>query len=435
MALRFILSSMSDSESLPSSASVASSPSGHGHGHSHGAALGKFRVPGSLLRVRDGHEARVSFVELFFDLIYVFAVTQLSHHLLHDLSVFGALETLVLMFGVWLAWQYSCWITNWFDPETKPVRLMLFGIMLAGLVMAAAIPHAFKNGGLAFAISYVLIQVGRTLFCLAHLKKGHDLTPNFQRMLGWLVISAVFWLSGAFASGGARLALWAVAVCCEYFSPMFGFWLPKLGRSRTSEWTVEGGHIAERCQLFVIVALGECLLITGATLSTANHFDSSLVIAFLAAFVGSLAMWWVYFDTSSKDGSEAIVHSSDPGRIAAYYHYTHVTMVAGIILNAVASELVVAHPHGHTTLTSALVLGLANVFYLGGNALYKTVVYGRVPRSHVVAVLVQLALIPVFMKWHLATAGAVATALLLVVAVWEGLCVKRVVGDAVKIRN
>ncbi len=138
---------MSDSESLSSSASVASSPSGHGHGHSHGAALGKFRVPGSLLRVRDGHGARVSFVELFFDLIYVFAVTQLSHHLLHDLSLFGALETLVLMFGVWLAWQYSCWITNWFDPETKPVRLMLFGIMLAGLVMAAASHMPSKTVG------------------------------------------------------------------------------------------------------------------------------------------------------------------------------------------------------------------------------------------------------------------------------------------------
>ena len=388
--------------------------------------LGKFTVPGSLLRVRDGHEARVSFVELFFDLIYVFAVTQISHHLLHHLSFVGALETTVLLFAVWLAWQYSCWVTNWFDPETKPVRLMLFGIMLAGLVMAAAIPHSFKAGGMAFAVSYVLIQVGRTLFALAHLRKAHPLTPNFQRMLGWLLISAVFWIGGACAGGGLRLTLWAVAVACEYFSPMFGFWLPKLGRSQTTEWTVEGGHIAERCQLFIIVALGECLLITGATLSTASHFDSSLIIAFLAAFAGSLAMWWVYFDTSSKDGSEAIVHSEDPGRIAAYYHYTHVTMVAGIILNAVASELVVAHPHGHVDLTQALVLALANCFYLGGNAFYKTVVYGRVPRSHLIGIAVQLALIPLFLQWHLATAGAVATLLLIVIAVWEGLCVKRV---------
>ncbi|MES2053410.1 MAG: low temperature requirement protein A, partial [Pseudomonadota bacterium] len=292
---------------------------------------------GALLRARDGHEARVSFGELFFDLVYVFAVTQISHHLLAHLSLWGALQALVLWFAVWLGWQYTAWVTNWFDPETLQIRLMLFAIMAAGLVMSAALPQAFEGLGLVFALCYVAIQVGRTVFVLISLGRKHPLAPNFRRILGWLCISAVFWIAGAMAEGHTRLALWALAVACEYFSPMTGFRLPGLGRSATSDWTIEGGHLAERCQLFMIVALGESILVTGATLSHHAHWDAPTLIAFFVAFLGSLAMWWVYFDTSSKDGSHAIAHSDDPGRMGGYFHYVHVIMVAGVIVSAVAN--------------------------------------------------------------------------------------------------
>src|SRR5713101_1426702 len=129
----------------------------------------------NLLRNRDGQEASVSFVELFFDLIYVFAVTQLSHRLLENLTLLGMAETLALWFAVWLGWQYTCWVTNWFDPETMPIRLLLFGIMLVGLLMAAAIPDAFAGRGLVFATCYASIQIGRTLFVVFHLGPQHAL--------------------------------------------------------------------------------------------------------------------------------------------------------------------------------------------------------------------------------------------------------------------
>lgn len=222
----------------------------------------------NLLRVRDGQGASVSFSELLFDLIYVFAVTQLSHYLLHHLTLTGALETLLLWFAVWLAWQYTAWVTNWFNPDTRQIRLLLFAIMLLGLFAAAALPQAFGERGLIFALFYVAIQVGRSVTVLRLLAPDHPLKQNFRRILGWLCISAVFWIVGGLAEGNARLALWAIAVLCEYVSPMFGFRLPVLGRSdSSSEWTIEGHHLAERCQLFVIVALGETILITGATLS------------------------------------------------------------------------------------------------------------------------------------------------------------------------
>jgi len=376
-----------------------------------------------LLRVRDGHEARVSFVELFFDLIYVFAVTQLSHRLLENLSFNGAVETLVLWFAVWLAWQYTSWVTNWFDPETLPIRILLFAIMLVGLLMAAAIPDAFAGRGLVFAVAYAVIQVGRTLFVLICLGPRHALTPNFRRMLGWLIISAAFWISGAMSSDH-RLLLWAIAVACEYFSPMTGFALPGLGHSATGEWTIEGGHLAERCQLFVIVALGEVLLVTGATVAHAGVWEAPVMVAFIVSFAGSLAMWWLYFDTSSKDGSEAIVLSGDPGRIGAYFHYVHVIIVAGIVVSAVGNELVIAHPDQAITPTSLLVLLAGPAMYLLGNAVYKKVVYRRLPLSHLIG-LVLLAVLALFAHLtDLLMVGGLSTALLVFTAVWES-CSRR----------
>jgi low temperature requirement protein LtrA len=184
-----------------------------------------------FLRERDGHEARVTNVELFFDLIYAFAVTQLSHRLVHNLSAFGALETLVLWFAVWLGWQYTCWVTNWFNPERIQVRLLLFVVMLVGMVMAASLPLAYGERGLVFAISYVTIQVGRSLVVLAFLGRDHALTANFRRICGWLVISGIAWIAGGLLDGLPRFAWWSVAVLCEYISPMFGFPLPVLGRA------------------------------------------------------------------------------------------------------------------------------------------------------------------------------------------------------------
>ncbi|MBN5320317.1 low temperature requirement protein A [Serratia marcescens] len=376
----------------------------------------------NLLRVRDGQGASVSFSELLFDLIYVFAVTQLSHYLLHHLTLTGALETLLLWFAVWLAWQYTAWVTNWFNPDTRQIRLLLFAIMLLGLFAAAALPQAFGERGLIFALFYVAIQVGRSVTVLRLLAPGHPLKRNFHRILGWLCISAVFWIAGGLAEGNARLALWAVAVLCEYVSPMFGFRLPVLGRSdSSSEWTIEGHHLAERCQLFVIVALGETILITGATLSEMESWSLPVLIASLVAFLGSLAMWWVYFDTSSKAGSHAISQAGNPGQLGAYFHYVHVALVGAIIVCAVANELVIAHPAGRIQHATAAVLLLGPALYLFANALYKRLVYHRFPLSHLVGLLALAVLAPVAYLTDLLMVNGLTTLIMVVVAVWESI--------------
>ncbi|MGE3832199.1 MAG: low temperature requirement protein A, partial [Parvibaculaceae bacterium] len=263
-------------------------------------------MTGNHLRDRssDGH-GRVTYVELFFDLVFVFAVTQLSHSLLAHYTPLGAVETLLLMMAVWWVWIYTSWVTNWLDPERTAVRLVLFAIMLAGLVLSASIPRAFAEAGLYFALAHVAIQVGRSAFMIYGARGDEALTLNFQRILVWLVGSGVFWIAGGFAEGETRLILWLIALAIEYVSPSLGFWVPRLGASTTADWSVDGHHLSERCALFVIIALGESILVTGATFS-GLAWEGPVLGAMLVSFLGSVAMWWIYFNVSADRGSAII---------------------------------------------------------------------------------------------------------------------------------
>ena len=377
---------------------------------------------GDLLRDRDGGEQRVTPFELFFDLVYVFAVTQLSHRLLEKLTIANALETLFLLLAVWWAWVYTTWVTNWFDPDRLPVRLMLVGVMLASLVMSAAIPEAFSERGLMFALAYVTIQVGRTAFVVLALDRTSSLGRNFQRIFFWLLASGVLWIIGGLLEGEARYLLWIAALAIEYASPAFGLWTPGLGRSTTQTWrTVEGGHAAERCQLFVILSLGESLLITGSTFA---EIETSVVTvaAFIVAFIGSVALWWLYFARTAEAAREVFASSEDPGRIArSAYTYFHIPIIAGIIMVAASDELTVAHPGEHGTFASvALILG-GTALFVAGHAFFKWTVFGRVSLSHLVAIAALTALMPVgFALPALALAGAAAL-IVVVLTAWNTL--------------
>jgi low temperature requirement protein LtrA len=338
------------------------------------------------LRRQQGGQ-RVTFVELFFDLVYVLAVTQLSHLLLDHLGVHGAAQTALLLMAVWTAWIYNAWFTNWFDPDRRVVRLVLLGVMLASLLMSASLPEAFGERGLVFAAAYVTMQVGRTVFVIAALGEDPGLRRNFQRILSWLVASGLLWLAGGLAQATAREALWLAAVVADFTAPACGFYTPGLGRSRTTDWTIIGGHMAERCQLFVIIALGESLLVTGTTFGELP-LSAVTVAALVVAFAGSVALWWVYFDRSAEDAGEVIARSADPGRLGrSAYTYCHIPMVAGIIVAAVGDELMLAHPGGHAgAATAATVLG-GPALFLAGHGAFKRMVFGRVSVPRLLAVL------------------------------------------------
>jgi low temperature requirement protein LtrA len=380
---------------------------------------------GGPLRARDGGEQPVTPLELFFDLVYVFAVTQLSHRLLEHLSVRGALETLMLLLVVWGVWVYTAWFTNWFDPDSLAVRLVLVAVMLASLVMSVAIPEAFGKRGLMFALAYVAIQVGRTAFTFIALRKSlggsHPLSRTFQRILTWFVGAGVLWIIGGLLDAEARYAVWLLALAVDYSGPVVGYYIPGLGRSRTQEWTIEGGHFAERCQLFVIIALGESILVTGTTFGEIEA-SALTVCAFVVAFLGSVALWWIYFARSAEAAREVFTSSEDPGRLGrSAYTYFHLPMVAGIIAVAAADELTVAHPGEPGTLASiTLTLG-GTALFVAGHAFFKWAVFGVLPFSHAVAVAALMALIPVgFAIPTLALSGS-AGLIVVGLAVWETL--------------
>jgi low temperature requirement protein LtrA len=384
----------------------------------------------SLLRTRSTHEhGRVTMVELFFDLVFVFAVTQLSHTLLDHLSPIGALQTLLLFVAVWWVWIYTSWCTNWLDPETSPVRLLLFALMLCGLLLSSSLPDAFGERGLLFAAAYVAMQVGRTLFMLYALRGVHAaLFRNFLRIAVWLMVSGTLWIAGGLAEGEARVACWVGALLIEFFGPIAFFWVPGLGRSSIDDWDVDGGHLAERCALFVIIALGESILVTGATFA-GLPLDASHTSAFVIAFVGSVAMWWIYFDSGAERASRRIVHAADPGRQArTAYTYQHLLIVAGIIVCAVADEIVLTHPGHADDAGIAVILG-GPALYLLGNALFKWTTNDRLipPLSHLAGLILLLALSLAARPLHLSALalGGATTAILVLVATWERLALSR----------
>jgi low temperature requirement protein LtrA len=374
-------------------------------------------------RDREGSDS-VTNIELFFDLVFVFAITQLSHRLLDHLTLLGAVETLVLFGAIWWLWVYTSWATNWLDPERGAVRTLLIAMMLGGLVMSVTLPDAFAKGGLVFATAYVTMQVVRTLV-IVFASRGvhHARALNFLRITFYFILSAPLWIAGAFAEADTRLAFWAVAVAIEYAGPWLFFRTPFLGRSNSGDWDISGAHMAERCALFIIIALGEAILVTGATFAKLES-TTPTIIAFATSFVGSAAMWWIYFDTGAKRAGEAIEHTEDTGRLARNaYTYLHMPIVAGIIVTAVGDEMMLAHPLDHASLRFIFVACGGPLLFLAGNQAFKWVTADRrfPPLSHFVGqtVLIGIGFAGWWLHWAPLMIGMGAALALVFTAVWE----------------
>ena len=293
----------------------------------------------------DGVGQRASALELFYDLVFVFAITQVSHLLLEHLTWGGVLQSLIALLAVYWSWNYTTWTTNELDTETVPVRLLLLALMLVSLLMAVAIPEAFEAHALLFAGSYVAIQVGRHSFLtFAAADSGSVERERAGHILTWFVVVGVLWIAGSLLEGPERVALWLLALALDYGAPLVTYWVPGRRRLAPATWNVGTEHFAERFGLFIILALGESIVITGATTSELK-LDAARIIAFVMAFVASAAIWWLYFSSVASLG-EHYLGVSDSRTVLARdaYTYLHVVFVAGIILSAVGDELVIAHP-------------------------------------------------------------------------------------------
>jgi len=297
------------------------------------------------LRRRPGVEQRATSLELFYDLVFVFAVTQVSHLLLEHLTWEGVGQSALVLLVVWWSWNYTTWVTNELDPESIVVRLLLIALMLGSLLMAIAIPEAFGEQALLFAGSYVAIQVGRhTFLTFVAAERGTPEARRAGRILVWFAAAGVLWIAGALADGSARTALWLAALALDYGAPLVTFWLPGVQRLRPEAWEVGTEHFAERFQLFIIIALGESIVVTGAT-TAQLELTTATVAAFAVAFLASAALWWLYFNLVAAIAARRLARAESRTLLARdAYTYLHVVLVAGILLNAVGDALVIAHP-------------------------------------------------------------------------------------------
>jgi low temperature requirement protein LtrA len=348
----------------------------------------------SLLRARTGLRG-VTYAELFFDLVYAFAVTQLSHYLVDHATIDGVIQAAVLFGMVWTIWASTAYLVNWLDPNQVPVQRMLLAVMVVSLVSSAAIPQAFVRAGLVIGASYAAVQIGRNLFAV-YATRHEALERNFQRFFVWSLVGGSLAIIGGLAQSPVREVLWALVVALDLFSAAVGFYVPGLGRTATREWNIDGAHAAERIQTFVMIALGESIVIIGASLTGFKDLSLAETIAYLLAFVTTVTLWWVYFDRSAAFAARALASSPDPGRLArSAFYWAQVPMVAGIIAVAAGDRLLLAQPTQPSGVATASILLGGTAMFLAGHALFKLAIWHHVSRGHIGAIILLLLLIPI----------------------------------------
>jgi low temperature requirement protein LtrA len=368
----------------------------------------------SLVRPREVARS-VTPLELFFDLVYVFTVSQLTHHLLDHVDARGMAETLVLTLAVMYAWFMTVWTSNWLDADRQPVRLLLLGLMFASLVMSTSISGAFGDRAGMFVIGYLTIQIGRTAFAVFAFR-GHRLHMHFVNALVWEIGTAPLWIAGIATGSGARLALWAAATLITYGGVIAGHPLPGRKSPFSSDSQIYAEHLLERFRLFFLIALGETVLTLGNAFAD-QEIAADRLFVLAAAFTGSVALWWCYFHRAEEIGVRAVEEADRPSRIVGLGNYTLILMVIGIIAIAVGDELAIADPGGSTSFAvSLLIFGGPAIFLLAQSAFMRGAT-GRLPRSRILACAALLVLALATAPFSLVVAVTVASAVLVGVAV------------------
>jgi low temperature requirement protein LtrA len=354
---------------------------------------------------------RATFLELFFDLAFVFALFQLSHELLQHLRWTGALQVLIVFLAVWRIWGITTWITDRFDPQWQPLQLMVIVSLLGILILAAALPHAFGKYGLIFASIYVAMQIGRYL-ALVLAMRGHKLQPVVMRAVLWAGVTAVPWIAGAFVHGAAREGLWALAVAIDYAVFALNFPIPGAARvTPTWEPPVAAEHYAERYQQVFIIALGELILVSGLAL-TAGGFAPTRTVAFVVSIATAALLWRIYIYRAGELLSAALAASPLSARLGRFTVYAHLTMVFSIVVTAVGNQLVISHPSGRTQLAWAVVVLGGPALFLVARAGFEYTVFARVSWYRTVGVLLLAALTRLTLPASPLLAAVAATAVL-----------------------
>lgn len=348
-------------------------------------------VPTEALRKLESEETpRVTTMELFFDLVYVFSIIQLSHYLLAHQTAIGALEAFTLFAAVWWSWNYTAWATNWVNPDHLSGRILMIALMACALAMAIAMPSAFTAKAGLFVGAYVVMALLRATY-MALVFRGTRMGRNYAQLGLWSALSSVFWIAGVIFPE-CRLILWVIAVLVDYAAPYVGFWVPRLGATPMGTWPLRGLHLLERNQQVFIIALGESILLLGGLLSEQIRTPATVVAAVLG-FLMIVSLWWLYFVYAAETGERSFSSASDHTRLArSGLAYAHGIMVCGAITMAVAIEEIVAHPIAAMHLPAIVIATTGPTLFLIGGMLFFRVMAQKIPRAYGVATVLLIAL-------------------------------------------
>ncbi len=312
-------------------------------------------------------------MELFFDLVWVFAFTQLSEFLYQYRTWESAAETAVILVALWSAWSYTAWATGWLDPEYPPVVLLLSVLMLGSLVMASAVVEAFGGRGETFAIAYVSTQLLRSGFVVWVFGRREPVGRNYLQLLIWSAVSGVIWIAGGLIDDPhTRLLVWLVAAGIDLTAPLLAFRLPLTGAGLMPEWSIAGAHLAERCQLLLMIAFGESFLRIGESFAN-HHGNLAIDTAFVVGFVLVFALWTIYFLHHAEHAAEAFEDAGDEAaRLArSPYSYGHVILIGAVIVVADVIHTVIEAPHKPVDAGFAALCVCGPALYLVGIAMSK----------------------------------------------------------------
>jgi low temperature requirement protein LtrA len=366
---------------------------------------------------------RATFLDLFLDLVFVFALFRLSQGLLEHLSGTGAFQTVVLLLAVWWVWSNTAGVSDRFDPRQPAIQLLVIGCMFGSFVAVAAAPGAFGAHGLLFAGAYVAVQVGRGLF-LVVVARRDERQRTEVRWLFWSGVAAVPWIAGALVHGWARGALWALAVAVDYTAGGLGWPTPRLGRADATELGVTGEFVGERFRQFIIIALGELILVSGLAFSSSG-FEADSSAAVVVAFATTVLLWRIYIYRAAEVLGEAVAGALDPLRVGLSASYAQLVMVGGIVAISVGDDLVITHPFGHTQPAWIGVILGGPALFLAGRALFEYAVFGRVSVAGVIGILVLAVLSPATILTPPLLVALVATVALAGIAVADAARARR----------
>jgi low temperature requirement protein LtrA len=368
-------------------------------------------------------EQRVTPLELFFDLVLVYAITQVTELMSHDPTWRGVGRGLLVLAALWWAWTGYAWLTNTLEPEEGQVRAGMFGAMAAMLVVALAVPGAFGAEAVLFGVAYLLVRVLNLVLDAIAARRNPDLRRALIRFAPTAALAPVIILSAAYVDGPWQVVLWVIALMILYAGALIG---------RGAGWHISPAHFAERHGLIVIIALGESIVALGVGAAGVSMTPGVITAAVLGIVVIA-ALWWAYFDVLAVLAQRQLGETSGATRARLardYYSYLHLPMIAGIVLFAFGLKATIEHvDEPLATIPAVGLCGGLSLYYLTHVAMRVRLVYlirrvttdrpGWIGPGRLAAAIAMLAVIPAALALPALAALALVAALCWALIAWD----------------